>query len=170
MYEHKKKSRSKKKYPPIPAEFNKLMKDEFWSQRVPDLIELIDDEIELLHSENSFDLILQELAFYRVAYRLEILQVKSKATASQEKRLIAIKNRDQHAEVLFQAAVEKIKGMDEKVTYKTLVRELDKMKSPMDGYVVYFFAKADKKPDKKLAVVSNTFLTKRLTRFNVSGN
>jgi hypothetical protein len=146
------------------------MKDEFWSKRVPDLIELIDDEIELLHSEQSFELIFQELAFYRVAYRLKILQLKSKATASQEKRLIAIQKRDEHAETLFQAAVEIIKGMNQKVTFKTLVRELGKMKSPIDGYVVYFFAEADENPDNKPAVVSTTFLKNRLTGFNASGN
>ena len=170
MDKHKKKSRSKKKYPPIPEAIDELMADEFWSKRARNLIKLINDEIELLHSELNFDLILEELAFYRVAYRLEILQVKSKAKASQEKRLIAIKKRDELAETLFQKAVAKIKGMNERVTYKTLVRELEKMKSPIDGYVIYSFAEADEKPDDKPAVVSTTYLKKRLTRFNLNGN
>jgi hypothetical protein len=166
MDEHEKKKILKTKYPPIPKELKELMADEFWSERVQDLIELMDDEIKLLHSESSFDLLLEELAFYRAAYKLQILQIKSKARASAKKRLIAIQKRDKHAETLFQAAVEKIQELDEKVTYKTLVRELDKMQSPIDGYVVYSFDNTDKKP----SVVSTTFLKFRLSKFNSSRN
>jgi hypothetical protein len=166
MDEHEKKKGLKTKYPTIPKELKELMADEFWSERVQDLIELIDDEINLLHSESSFDLIFEELAFYRAAYKLQILQIKSKARASGKKRLIAIQKRNEHAEALFQAAVEKINEMDEKVTYKTLVRELDKMQSPIDGHVVYSFDNTDKKP----SVVSTAFLKSRLSKFNSSRN
>lgn len=163
MDEQKKKKGLKTKYPPIPKELKELMADDFWLGNAHTLIELVAKERELINSELNQDSIVEELAFYRLAFKLEVIQVKSKAIASQEKRLLAFKERDKHAETLFLAAVAKIRGMHERVTYKTLVRELEKMDSPINGSVVYSFDNT-----KKPSVVSPAFLKTRLTKFNSS--
>lgn len=164
MEEQKKKRFTKTKYPPIQKEIKDLMVDEFWSGAANKLIELIENEINVIKSEVSEESILEELAFYRLAYRLEVLQVKSKARANQEKRLIAIKSRDQHAENLFINAVKNIKNSNHKVTYKSIIKELEKMESPLEGHAVLQYD-IDNIP----FLVSNTFLKERLRKFNATG-
>jgi hypothetical protein len=164
MDKQKKKKVLKTKYPPIPKEFKELMADDFWLGNAHTLIELVAKERKLINSELSQDSIVEELAFYRLAFRLEVVQVKSKAKANQEKRMIALSERDQRAEVLFLDAVRILKKSNERVTYKSLVRELERMNSSTQEFLVY----SDEEADKKSTIVSATFLKNRLARFNSS--
>ena len=165
MAQQKKRMSSKTKYPPILKEFDELMADEFWSGNVNKLIELVAREKESINTQLSHDLIVEELAFYRLAFRLEVLQVKSKAKANQEKRMIALSERDQQAEIFFLEAVRILKESNQSVTYKSLVRVLEKMSSSTPDILVY----SDDEVDKKSTIVSATFLKKRLAKFNSSG-